>query len=144
MEAISGGIKNPIKEAFPDGPESNIPSTFKTSELVGSYSDPGYGTITFREEADPEKPEEMVLVADRPEMTWKYRLCLHHAFAEYWAATITTPWNPTALNRCYPSEFKRGMNGKVAALEIEWVDSMGGLNEGKAVFKRVADKEPEK
>lgn len=80
-------------------------------------------------------------MADRPEMTWKYRVRLHHAFADYRAGTFTTSWNPTVLNQCFPSEFKRGMNGNVAALEIEWV---GGLNEGKATFKRVADKEPKK
>jgi hypothetical protein len=112
------------------------------SELVGSYFDPGYGTITFREETHSEKPEEKVLVADRPEMTWKYRIHLHHAFADFWAATFTTPWNPTALNQCFPSEFKRGKDGKVAALKIEWVGHMGSGNEGEATFKRVAEKEP--
>jgi hypothetical protein len=112
------------------------------SELVGSYYDPGYGTITFREETHSEKPEEKVLVADRPEMTWKYRIHLHHALADFWAATFTTPWNPTALNQCFPSEFKRGKDGKVAALKIEWVGHIGSGNEGEATFKRVADKEP--
>jgi hypothetical protein len=143
MNATSGDAETPIKQAFPNHPESKIPSSFKYIELVGSYYDPGYGTITFREEIDPENPEERLLVADRPEMTWKYRVRLHHAFADYWAGTFTTPWNPTVLNQCFPCEFKRGVNGKVAALEIEWAGRMGGLNEGKSTFKKVIDKETE-
>jgi hypothetical protein len=70
-------------------------------------------------------------------MTWKYRVRLQHAFADYWAATFTALWNPTALNQCFPSEFKRGMNSTVAALQIEWVGRMGGLDESEAIFKRV-------
>jgi hypothetical protein len=75
-------------------------------------------------------------------MTWKYRICLHHAFADYWAATINLPWNTTLFNQYFPGEFKRGMDGKVAALKIEWVGRNGGLDEGEATFKRVVDKDP--
>ncbi|KAF2665346.1 beta-lactamase/transpeptidase-like protein [Microthyrium microscopicum] len=141
IDFATGQIEDPIKHAFPSCPETNIASTFKTSELIGSYSDPGYGTITLREESHPGKLEEMVLVADRPEMTYKYQLRLHHAFADYWAVAITTPWNPTLLNQCFPGEFKRGRDGRVAALEIEWVGHMGPLSEGTTTFSRVADEE---
>jgi hypothetical protein len=80
-------------------------------------------------------------VAERPEMTWKYHIRLQHAFGDYWVAMVTLPWNPTLFNECLPSEFKRGTNGKVVGLEIEWATH---VLEGKTIFKRVPEKEPEK
>lgn len=111
---------------------------------MGSYYDPGYGTITFREETIPDRPDEKILVADRTEMTWKYRVRLQHAFGDYWVVRVTTPWNPTLFDEFLPGEFQRGNDGKVSALEIEWASRMGNMYEGKTSFKRMLDEESEK
>jgi hypothetical protein len=52
---------------------------------------------------------------------------------------ITTPWNPTLFKECIPGEFKRGTDGKVAALEVEWASRLGSMYEGKVSFKRVSE-----
>jgi hypothetical protein len=70
-------------------------------------------------------------------MTWKYHLRLQHAFGDFYVVKASTPWNPTLFNECHPGEFRRGTDGKVDALEIEWASRMGSMYEGKAIFKRV-------
>lgn len=141
IRVMTGDFDDPVKQAFPKHPDVIMPSSFKASELVGSYFDPGYGTITFREETHPDKSDEKILVADRPEMTWNYHVRLQHAFGDYWVVMITTPWNPTLFNECLPGEFRRGTDGKVAALEIEWATRFGNMVEGRATFKRVPEEE---
>lgn len=53
---------------------------FKISDLEGMYSDAGYGTLTLRSEQN--SPDEKVLVADRPDMTWMYGLRFRHIFGD--------------------------------------------------------------
>lgn len=119
---------------FPDHPDPPLPSTFKMGDLVGTYSSPGYGAFTLRQEPNPDKPET-VLVADRMDMTWRYQIRLHYVSGDYWIVHGKVPDNPTFLNEFEPAEFQRGVDGKVSELEIEWSSRLDRLYEGKAIFK---------
>lgn len=136
IEKLTGDVEDPVKSAFPDMPEPPLPSTFKTSELAGTYSDPGYGELRLYEEPHPKKPEEKILVASRPDYTWRYQVRLQHATVDYWVVHTTVPENPTVVNDFQPGKFTRGADGKVCELKIVWGDRLG---EGETVFKRVQE-----
>lgn len=124
-------------QLFPNRPNPPVPSTFDTSELVGRYIDDGYGEIDLQEEEDPQSPGHKKLVADRSHMSWQEKLTLKHATGDFWIVYVTTPANPTFIFEFSPGEFRRGKDGKVASLEVEWKSRLGSGDEGTTVFKRV-------
>lgn len=79
---------------YPKRPNPPLPASMNTTELQGIYYDPGYGRITLREVPHPSKPGEKILVADRPEMTWKYQMKLHHVSSDYWIVYLPALENP--------------------------------------------------
>jgi len=71
-------------------------------------------------------------------MTWQYHLRLYHVSGDYWLVHLTTPPNPTFLNEYQQGEFRRGIDGKVSALEINWMSRVEGTIEGKCVFRKTS------
>ncbi|PHH89700.1 hypothetical protein CDD83_5481 [Cordyceps sp. RAO-2017] len=123
---------------FPDRPSPPLPSTFKVEDLVGRYSGPGYGEFTLRQEPHPDKSGEKILVADRDDMTWRYRISMHHASGNYWGVYLTVPSNPTFFLEYLPAEFTTGVDGRVSTLIIDWIVRMEGVDEGKVAFQKIA------
>ncbi|KAJ6442017.1 penicillin-binding protein [Purpureocillium lavendulum] len=126
------------KTVFPDKPKDPLPSTFNTAELVGTYSDPGYGEMSLHEQPHPDKPGQSILVADRSNMTWEYQLKLYHVSGDYWMVHLNTLRNPTFLNEYQQGEFRRGIDGKVSALEVKWMSRVEGAIEGRCNFKKIS------
>lgn len=110
------------------------------SQLTGTYHHPGYGTITLREEPHPEKSGEKILVADRPEMTWRYKLELHHASGDYWVVYDKVIAIPNSVFNDYSAgEFRIGADGKVSSLDIHFESHAGpAVNEGIASLKKIS------
>lgn len=125
---------------YPERPDPVLPSTLALSELVGTYYNPGYGNITLHEEPHPEKAGEKILVANRPETTWKYSMHFHHVTGDHWIVYI-----PSAVFSGYnikfqefvAGEFKVGADGKASGVEIVWESRMDAMFEGNIFFNRV-------
>lgn len=134
-------VRDGLDNLFPDRPDTPIPPTLAASQLAGTYYDPGYKGFTLREEENPDNSSETILVADRPEMTWRYQLKLRHVSADHWVV-YSQPITGTALKSVYAGEFMIGVDGKVASLDIRMEEDMGlygkDSKEGITSFKRVS------
>lgn len=137
IEAMSKEPEDPAKTVYKDLVEPPLPPTFTTSELVGSYSDPAWGKLTFREEPDDRKAGETVLVADRPDMTWRWQMRISHASGDFWVARMSTTLSPTLQKEYLPARFNRGPDGKVSELVVEWVNAQNGVVRCKGLFRRM-------
>ena len=121
---------------FPNTPEPPLPPTINISQLAGSYFNDAYGKLKFREEADQENEDQVTLVADRPDATWKYQMRLRHVSSDYWIAYIASPGFYDRVFGAAAAEFKIGADGKVVGLEVDMRDS-SNLPEGKFCFHRI-------
>lgn len=133
LDGIKNKFSNPLDTLYPNRPEKPVPSSFKTSQLVGSYHNKGYGTLTLREEEDPERAGETILVADRPDIGWQYRLKMHHATGDYWATFFWVFKGASYYERSIVGgQFKAGVDSKPATLELDM-----GTTEKVVVYDRV-------
>ncbi|KAK1251795.1 hypothetical protein MKX07_007274 [Trichoderma sp. CBMAI-0711] len=131
--------ENAVDVLYPERPDPVLPSTLNTSELAGTYYDPGYGRITLREEPHPDKPGETILVADRPETTWKYSMHFYHVSADHWIAYLDAPiYSGTKFKDFYAAEFKVGADGKAWGVEVLLESRTDPMPEGTVLYKRVA------
>ena len=133
IEAMPKEPDEPVKSVYKDLPETLLPPTFTTAELVGTYEDPAWGTLTFSEQ---DRDGRTVLVADRPDTTWRWEMSVFHASGDFWVARMTTLLTPKLDKEYLPAKFNRGPNGKVAELVVEWKDKESGRVLHRAVFKR--------
>ncbi|KAI9151671.1 D-aminopeptidase [Paramyrothecium foliicola] len=127
-----------LDQLYPDRTTPPIPSALDTSKLAGSYYHPAYGTMVFREAPHPDKPDEKILITDREDMTWRYRLSLHHVSGDHWISYKSVPSSPSIFTAgAYRCKFNIGPHGEVASLEIDWYDILFGASEGTATLERV-------
>jgi hypothetical protein len=131
---------NAVDLLYPDRPAEPRPSTVDISNLTGTYYDRGYGAITFRVEEDAEDESKLVLVADRPEMTWRYRYLLRHVTSDYWVMWTWNLANPKSFMSDFAkAEFVFGVDGSVSALKVAMASNLGEYHdEGTVVFDKVA------
>ncbi|KAM4057712.1 reverse transcriptase (RNA-dependent DNA polymerase) [Hirsutella rhossiliensis] len=122
---------------FPERPKRPSPPSIKPSELTGLYSNLGYGQITLFQELLSANLDETVLVADRIELLWAQQWRLHHVSGDYWTLYSKMLLGINAVTRFYAAEFKIGVDGKVAGLEVSMYDRYGGVNEGTVLFHKV-------
>ncbi|KAH7319727.1 putative penicillin-binding protein [Stachybotrys elegans] len=121
------------KQLYPHLPDHPLPLQVNISQLVGDYTNAGYGTLRLREQDHPDKAGEVILVADRPEMTWRYRLEFHHVSADNWMVGMSMPGIlETDYSRAW---FRIGADGKPAWLEYELSGSE--MEDGVIKFDRV-------
>lgn len=87
--------------------------------------------MKVREEAHPSRAEESVLVIDRPDATFAYRVIFHHVSGNFWVAYFSeldgSPAQPYASGR---AEFTIGENGKPNTLVLN-------IDDGPVTFQRV-------
>ncbi|UKZ76461.1 hypothetical protein TrVFT333_004165 [Trichoderma virens FT-333] len=138
-EQLDWLYENALDILYPERPDPGLPPTLPTSELVGTYYNPGYGNITLREEAHPDKPGEKILTADRPDSTWEYSMHFHHVSGDRWIVYISAPvFLGRKFKEFVAGEFKIGADGKPSAIEIIWENRSDPMFEGKAHYKRIA------
>ncbi|KAL6875186.1 beta-lactamase/transpeptidase-like protein [Trichoderma novae-zelandiae] len=131
--------ENAVDVLYPERPDPVLPSTLNTSELVGTYYDPGYGNITLREEPHPDKPGEKILVADRPETTWKYSMHFYHVSGDHWIVYLPAPiYSGTKFTDFQAAEFKVGADGRAWGIEVLMESRTDPMPEGKVLYRRVA------
>lgn len=140
LSMMRRGADGAVDKLYPSKPNPSLPSSLKTEDLVGTYTDPGYGTFTLREEPRPDKPDETILVADRPEMTWKYKLEMHHVTGEYWIVYNKHLEVPNPMLEEYSSlKVKIGHDGRCKSLDIHWMNRMGApVDAGILSFKKIS------
>lgn len=129
-----------IEKLYPDRPDPPLPSTLNTSQLVGTYHNPGYKTITLREAAHPDGGNRTILLAERPEMTWRYKMELHHITADHWIVYLKSIDIPgSVLNDYAAAEFRIGGNGKPEALKVSWINHDGSKTTllGTSLFNKI-------
>jgi hypothetical protein len=143
MGQLKGVIKDPGSKLFPDAPEEPLPPSLSPSRLVGTYYNKGYGNLTFRTEerstggdGDGADEKETLLIADRPDTTWKYSLVLSHVSGDYWAATFSVKDTPYLVSFA-AAEFKMGVDGEAASLEIDMKGPLQPKSEGLFVYERI-------
>lgn len=109
-----------------------------TSELAGTYYDPGYGTVTLFQEPHPDKADETILVANRTDIIWTQQWRLHHVSGDYWTLNGKLLFcNINLVLEFYAAEFKIGVDGKVAGLEVNFNDRDRQVNEGRVLFEKI-------
>ncbi|KAL7820596.1 putative penicillin-binding protein [Trichoderma gracile] len=130
--------ENAVDVLYPERPDPVLPSTLNTSELAGTYFDPGYGNITLREEPHPDKPGEKILVADRPETTWKYSMHFYHVSGDHWIVYLPAPiYSGTKFKDFYAAQFKVGADGKAWGVEVLMESRADPMPEGTVLYRRV-------
>lgn len=136
---MSSGVDKAVEKLYPNVPEPPLPSPLEIGDLAGRYHDPGYGTFTLREELHPNQHDKTILVAERPEMTWKYRLEMHHVSGNHWVVYNKHLETSNPLLQEYSSmEVKVGHDGKCTSLDIHWMNRMGApVDAGVSSFRKV-------
>ncbi|KAL7799198.1 beta-lactamase/transpeptidase-like protein [Trichoderma ceciliae] len=138
VDELAALYENAVDVLYPERPDPALPSTLAVSELVGTYYDPGYGDITLREEPHPHTPGEKILVADRPDTTWKFSMHFYHVTGDHWVIYLPAPmYSGMRFDEFVAGEFKLGVDGKASGVEVIWVNRMSAMLEGKVLFKRV-------
>ncbi|KAJ4152924.1 hypothetical protein LMH87_009442 [Akanthomyces muscarius] len=121
--------QNLLNLLYPNRPESPLPSALNNSQLVGKYSDPGYGSFNIVER---EFDGEIVLGAN-----WLNTLEVkfNHVTGNYWLAQffLIKKFFVVAL----AAEFKVGVDGKAAGLELQLSKPEDEINEGSVWFEKV-------
>lgn len=140
LTMMSRGIVGAVEALYPNIPEQPLPSPCKTGNLVGTYTDLGYGSFTLRQELHPDKHNGTLLVAGRSEMTWKYKLEMHHVLGDHWVVYIKHLEIPNPkLVEFSSMEVKVGHDGRCLALDIYWMNRLGApVNAGISSFRRIS------
>ena len=137
IEKFEGITRDALKTLYPERADPPLPATLDTSHLKGTYSHPGHGTMELREEPHPEKADQKILVVDRHEMAWRYRLSFHHVSGDHWICYQTIPLSPSKFFKgAHGAKFNVGASGKVETLEINWHNAMRDASEGLAIYER--------
>lgn len=121
---------------FPNRPKPASPPSIKAAQLTGAYFNQGYGAIKLFEEPLSANSDKMVLVANRTELTWVQQWRLHHVSGDYWTL-YSTMFGVELSTAYYAAEFKIGVDGKVAGLEVSMADQSGALSDGTVLFTKV-------
>ncbi|KND86502.1 hypothetical protein TOPH_08864 [Tolypocladium ophioglossoides CBS 100239] len=119
---------------FPDRPKHPSPPSIKPDQLTGAYFSQGYGPINLFEEPLSANSDETILVANRTELTWAQQWRLHHVSGDSWTLHGKMLLGINAFTQFHAAEFKIGVDGKVAGLEISMYDRSGGVNESTVLF----------
>ena len=107
----------------PSLPSPTLPTTLPLSAYAGSYSHPGYQTVTLyiEEAANGDVPR---LRADRSFTTFPQVLSFEHVSGEYFV--VNNVQEGLLVPNVYPAEFRLGADGRVADLGIGWEEEMKG------------------
>lgn len=124
---------------FPDRSKYPSQPSIKPGQLTGAYFNQGYGPINLFEEPLSANSDETVLVANRTELIWAQQWRLHHVSGDYWTLYIKILLGINAITQFHAAEFKIGVDGKVAGLEVSIYDRNGDVNEGKVLFQKVGE-----
>lgn len=123
-------MRNLPNVLYPNRPESPLPSALNNSQIVGKYFDPGYGSLDIIER---ELDGELVLVANWVD-TLEVRF--RHVTGNYWLAQIFRLKTIFAL--AWAAEFKVGVDGEAAGLELRLSTPEDEIDEGSVWFNRVS------
>lgn len=122
---------------YPNRPDPPLPPTIKAEDLAGDYFDPGYKNITLEAKPHPDRPNQVVLVADRSNSTWKASAEMHHVTGDWWVMYMRDPtMNVPFAREALRAKFKIGPDGKPTALEVDLKTTMDPQSEGKVLFVR--------
>jgi Domain of unknown function (DUF3471) len=146
---------------YPSLPDPSLPTTLPLKAYTGTYSDPGYQTLTIEMSTSPPSPfltpfldsaasktstavhplPKHHLVASRSTTTWPEFLTFQHISGDFFIAWAEHhgdfgAWWPDS----YPVEFRIGADGKVVEIGIKWEEK---LKDGEKIWLRRVDTKEE-
>ncbi|EFZ01955.1 beta-lactamase superfamily protein [Metarhizium robertsii] len=130
-------LEHALDNLYPSRPNPPLAPTLNTSQLAGTYYHPGFGHIRLREVINPKNPKEKVLRSDREEASWDHKFTLHHVTGDNWM--IRTEMYTTVRDTAFRSQFKIGVDGKTAGLEVEFSDRGAEVAEAVVLFDRLKE-----
>lgn len=134
IDRTKSKYQNAISHFYPSLPSPALPSTLPLSAYAGTYTHPGYQslTITINPKAGPG-----TLHADRSFITWSEpNLIFSHVSGNNFIIYSSHHGDLGAFApSVYPAEFAIGADGKPARLGIGYEEEMG--KEGRIWFERV-------
>lgn len=125
------------KKSFPDVPSPALPHSLPLEEYAGTYSHPGYRTLTFsvaKPESDLPVSESTtkILHALKTQSSWDVVFDLEHVSGEHFICYINILARSPMIQEAAKAEFAIGSDGRVTRLGIQ-IES--GLKE-KIWFER--------
>ncbi|KHN93895.1 Beta-lactamase/transpeptidase-like protein [Metarhizium album ARSEF 1941] len=137
LDGAAEWLEHALDNLYPNRPKTRLASTLNTSQLAGTYYNPGFRRIRLRDETNPRNPGENVLRSGREEASWRQNLTFHHVSGDNWIiyADMYSIFRNTALR----SQFKIGVDGKAAALEIEFRNRGAAVAEAVVLFDKMED-----
>lgn len=121
------------EKLFPDTPKERLPSSFSMEQLVGEYSDPGYGAMTFKDVSDGKRS---VLEATMLDKVFQFNVRLEHVSGDNWVARYVSTIHSRLPMYAFEAKFKTGDAGPV--LDISYTDDTAGVDKWTVSFYRVA------
>lgn len=114
---MDANIANAINKTFPH--RSTIPPALPLPAYEGTYYHPAYLNFTLDLAAD-----KNTFVANRSDATWQTLNRFEHVSGEYWMMFQQFAFGDRngPATEYAPAEFRIGADGKVAGMEVTWLD----------------------
>lgn len=128
-------IENAADMMYTDTPDPPLPSPLNNSQLVGTYSDEGYGVLHIVEERSADG-SQATLIARRSDMLFFYQLRFRHVSGSFWVVEI---WydDTDSMTAFWGGEFRVGVDGNVSGLSVHLSPVGAAIDEGFVWFERV-------
>lgn len=136
MAAVWSRFDGAAEELYPSQPEEPTPPSTGLNNLVGAYHNTGYGQLVFKQLANRES-NSLVLVAERPEMIYRYNVRLEHVYGDNWVAFFESDMRSLIPSQCFKAVFM--IQRKVIALVIEMGDGTPGTKPFNVTFTKPAE-----
>jgi hypothetical protein len=81
-------------------------------------------------------PNETILVADRPDMSFQHQIRLHHVSGDYWVAYYHSLYETNGPANANKAEFKAGVDGKPTGFEMD-IRPIGEYSHGVVFFEKM-------
>lgn len=106
------------------------------TQLAGTYSNPGWGDVTFTEERDDQGAGKSLLVGPRPHASFRHTFVLEHVTGDYWLLTAVTDGGSPYWKRFFTAQFVAGVDGKPVRMELDMAQGPGNPGDGVIVFTK--------
>ena len=125
------------EKLYPNVPNPPIKHSLALEDYTGTYSHPGYQSLTFELELPPwhirGEATPKVLIANVTRRTWPFSIELQHVSSEHFVAH-NRRGNGLVITTRAKAEFRIGTDGKVSEVGIVMEE---GMPEYKFWFKKI-------
>ncbi|OAA53170.1 Beta-lactamase-type transpeptidase fold domain containing protein [Cordyceps fumosorosea ARSEF 2679] len=123
-----------VEILFPNRPEPPLPSSFGMHQLVGTYTNAGWGEVAFTEAQHGSGTGGSVLVGPRPHASFRHTFVLEHMTGNYWLLTAVTDGGSPFTKRFFAARFVAGVDREPIRLELDTAQGPSNAGDGVIVF----------